>query len=282
MLMHHENDMSLNIGQYTIEQAEIDTFLLVAKNQNFTETANSLDTSAVQVMRRINKLESVFDRRLFNRSQSRLRLTKSAVGLFRQLSYLNELHDLINVPLEKNKRFNQRTVNILLFDCVAENILSKLVHLFASFPSYRLKLHIHHGTDQQNLLDYDILLIFEETILPTAHWFKQYAIFQRQQNLYASKEYLSQNSSKEHKKRVHIYGDCAEKEAARMGLCVISQSVMSGVLGNGLEVVSDAPTDKVSVVLYVVDSINPLPEVIQQSVELIMDKIKTLGFLIRE
>ena len=81
---------------------DLRVFVVVARTLNFRKAATTLRTSTATVIRRIERLESIFEFRLFNRLLDRLALTEKGSGVFRSAQDMERASHSLRAHLDQD------------------------------------------------------------------------------------------------------------------------------------------------------------------------------------
>lgn len=184
---------------------KIETFVVLADCNSFTEAARRLYCSQSTISHHINKLEQNFDAKLFNRSRVKVELTKQGEVL---LHYAKKMMKLVDEASDKIKKVDdaEQTMSIYISQYIAENYFTKVFsqpdHHLSPQPKYEINSYCYadlkkllqeeqtnfaimpiYPEDQYMINQYNISVLFEEELLlvfPATHpWAERKVIYTR-------------------------------------------------------------------------------------------------------
>ena len=176
---------------------EIQAFLLVAKCQNFSKVAEYLGTSNVQIMRKINSLESKVNYKLFERSNKQLRLTKYAPPIYQQLYHSLDRNNALQLALNPTTSLVKQEISISIPLYYMHLIQSVVYDIASKYPSIKIALHGHSYRRLPNIHTYDFLVLEKNYPLPQITWLKPLHYFSSKQIICATSENITLTSNDE-------------------------------------------------------------------------------------
>lgn len=125
----------MNFGGHIMEQA-LRVFITVAELENFTRTAEHLHMSQPAVSQYIRQLEQQYGVRLFERTNTYVRLTKAGEIIYHYATQISRLYERMDHLIEDMMHQAKGPLSIGASYTFGEYILPKTISTFCKIPRH--------------------------------------------------------------------------------------------------------------------------------------------------
>lgn len=169
---------------------ELQIFVLVASEMNFTRAANALGISKTAASRAIASLESRLGTRLFERTTRRLTLTEAGETYFTYSKRALEEAEDGEAAVSKLTEQPRGTLRIAMPVTLAQHsVAPKLAQFLRTYPELRLEITLKGG--QIDPIAQRVDVAFQTTRLETDSQIIQKRMLSVQLGIYASPQYIA-------------------------------------------------------------------------------------------
>jgi DNA-binding transcriptional LysR family regulator len=169
---------------------ELQIFVLVAREMNFTRAANVLGVSKAAASRAIASLESRLGTRLFERTTRRLTLTEAGETYFTYSKRALEEAEDGEAAVSKLTEQPRGTLRIAMPVTLAQHsVAPKLAQFLRTYPELRLEITLKGG--QIDPIAQRVDVVFQTTRFETDSQIIQKRMLSVQLGIYASPQYLA-------------------------------------------------------------------------------------------